>query len=202
MALSDFVPSNAAPVSSNPGPNAPLSDACGNSTQPMASASAAINAWIEAGVPPGKLVLGVPSYGYISPSTATRLRQRDQAAPPSYYVHALSDRGEDHGSVLFRELVRQGALCTDPDPNVRGAYRGCGGFTRQWDECSGTPFLYSEAGGQVIAYDDGQSLGLKSTYARQRGLLGVNMFDIYGDTDQWELTDAARQGLGVQFSHP
>ncbi|KAH9966089.1 glycoside hydrolase family 18 protein [Russula dissimulans] len=191
-------------VSSNPGPNAPLSDACGNSTQPTASAFAGINAWIEAGVPPGKLVLGVPSYGYISPSTATRLRQRDPNlnAPSPFYVRALSDRGEDHGSVLFRELVRQGVLCPDPDPDMRGAYRGCGGFTREWDECSGTPFLYSEAEDQVISYDDGQSLGLKSTYARQLGLLGVNMFDIFGDTDQWELTDALRQGLGLQFSHP
>ena len=59
-----------------PGPNAPLSDGCGNSTQPTASALAALRAWTAAGVPAEKLVLGVPSYGYISRTGARRLRTR------------------------------------------------------------------------------------------------------------------------------
>ncbi|KAI9512210.1 glycoside hydrolase family 18 protein [Russula earlei] len=181
-------------ASSNPGPNAPLNDACRNSTQPEASAFAAIGAWIKAGVPANQLVLGVPSYGYISRSNATGLRQRDEEAPP-FYARPLSDTGEETGQVQFRELVNQGALCVDP--NKPRAYRGCGGFTREWDACSDTPFLLSKVGGQVITYDDGQSLGLKAAYAKQLGLLGVNVFDLHGDTDQWDLTDSLRQGLGL-----
>jgi chitinase len=180
-------------ASSNPGPNAPLSDACKNSTQPAASAEAAIKAWTAAGVQPSQLVLGVPSYGYISTSQATRLHQRDQnASVPD--VHALTDAGADNGQVQFRELVRQGVLCRDATSPER--YVGCGGFTREWDPCSSTPFLRSEAG-QVITYDDAQSLELKSAYAKQSGLLGINIFDVHGDTNEWELLDSLRLGLGL-----
>ena len=191
--LSDY-PINAAAASSNPGPNAPLSDACQNSTQPTANAEAAIKAWTAAGVPLSKLVLGAPSYGYISTSPVTRLRQRDQnASPPN--VHALTDEGANEGQVQFRELVRQGVLRRDP--TSLGGYVGGGGFAREWDGCSSTPFLRSDATGQIITYDDGQSLELKSAYAKQSGLLGINIFDIHGDTDEWELLASIRRGLGL-----
>jgi len=190
--------------SSNLGPNAPLDDACKNSTQPAANAVAAINAWTAAGIPPSQLVLGVPSYGYVSRSDATGLRQRDQDVPspppstpppPPPYARVVTEEGGDSGPVQFRGLVDQGVLCHDP--NWPGGYLGCGGFTREWDACSSTPFLRSEGVGQVIAYDDVQSLGLKSSLVRERKLLGVNMFDLHGDTDQWELVDSIRRGLGL-----
>jgi len=190
-------------ASSNLGPNAPLDDACKNSTQPAANAVAAINAWTAAGVPPTQLVLGVPSYGYVSHSDATGLRQRDDQnvqppplpPPPPPYARVVTEEGGDSGPVQFRGLVDQGVLCNDP--NWPGGYHGCGGFTREWDACSSTPFLRSEVVGQVIAYDDVQSLGLKSSLVRERKLLGVNMFDLHGDTDQWELVDSVRRGLGL-----
>ena len=197
----EAVPSNKLSASSNPGPNAPLDDACKNSTQPAANAAAAINAWTAAGIPPRQLVLGVPSYGYVSRSNATRLRQRDQnmpspppPPPTPPYVGVLTEEGGDSGPVQFRELVGQGVLCKDP--NRPGGYLGCGGFTREWDACSSTPFLHSEVAGQVIAYDDEQSLGLKTSLVEERKLLGVNMFDLHGDTDQWELVNSVRRGLG------
>ncbi|KAI0251261.1 glycoside hydrolase family 18 protein [Lactifluus subvellereus] len=182
-------------ASPNPGPNAPLADGCQNSTMPVASADAAVKAWTAAGFQSSQVALGVPSYGYISRSNATRLRQRDQNAPPSN-VHVVTDEGADSGQVEFRELVDQGVLCKNTTTRP-GVYVGCGGFTREWDLCSSTPFLRSEAGAQVITYDDVESLGLKATYARQRGLLGVNIFDLHGDTNQWELVDSLRQGLGL-----
>lgn len=199
------VPSNKLSASSNLGPNAPLDDACQNSTQPAANAVGAINAWTAAGIPPRQLVLGVPSYGYVSRSDATRLRQRDRNIPPpasaSPYVRVFTEEeGGDNGPVQFRGLVDQGALCSDP--NWPGGYLGCGGFTREWDTCSSTPFLRSEIVGQVISYDDVQSLGLKSSLVRERKLLGVNMFDLHGDTDQWELVDSVRRGLGLEFRRP
>lgn len=124
----------------------------------------------------------------------TRLRQRDQnASPPN--VHALTDEGANEGQVQFRELVRQGVLRRDP--TSLGGYVGGGGFTREWDACSSTPFLRSNATGQIITYDDGQSLELKSAYAKQTGLLGINIFDIHGDTDEWELLASIRRGLGL-----
>ncbi|KAI0052983.1 glycoside hydrolase family 18 protein [Auriscalpium vulgare] len=191
--------------SSAPGPNAPLSNACHNSTQPTASADAAVRAWTAAGFPRSKLVLGVPSYGYVQRSGATRLRQRqapddsDAQAPSDDSTRAvtvLSDEGTaDSGQVQFRDLVRQGALCAVA--GAPGAYAGCGGFTRVWDACSSTPFLRSPAAGQVVTYDDAQSLGAKAQFVRANGVLGVNMFDVHGDTDRWDLVDALRKGLGL-----
>ena len=166
---------------------------------PAASADAAVKAWTAAGFRPSQVALGVPSYGYISRSNATRLRQRDQNAP-SFNLHAVTNEGADSGQVEFHELVDQGVLCNDTTGRP-GVYVGCGGFTREWDVCSSTPFLHSEAWSQVITYDDVESLHLKATYARQRGLLGVNIFDLHGDTNQWELVDSLRQGLGLSSSY-
>jgi chitinase len=179
-------------ASPNPGPNAPLSNACQNSTQPAANAEAAVDAWTAAGFPSNKLVLGVPSYGYLSSSDATQLRQRDED-PPN--VRAVTDEGTDTGQVQFRDLVRQSVL--REDPAGPGIYMGYGGFTRKWDACSSTPFLQSDSEKQIVTYDDPQSLGLKAAFAKRRGLLGVNLFDVHGDTDDWVLTDSMRQGLGL-----
>ncbi|EPQ59486.1 glycoside hydrolase [Gloeophyllum trabeum ATCC 11539] len=183
--------------SSNPGPNAPLSNACGNSTQPEANAYSAIGAWVGAGMPASKIVLGVPSYGYISRSTATKLRTRaglevdgEEVTVADAVILKNEDGGSDNGQLQFSDLVSQGAL-------VGPSFDGAGGFTRHWDECSSTPYLTSTGAEQVITYDDPQSLQLKAALAKEQGLLGVNMFDVHGDTDQWDLIDAVRKGLGL-----
>ena len=123
--------------------------------------------------------------------------------------------GTDNGQIQFRDLLRQGALryvpaskLASPDVSdtkqtyanrrVPNQYMGSGGFVRRWDECSGTPFLTSKAGRQVVTYDDPQSMEMKAMLAMQMGLLGVNMFDVHGDSDQWELVDALRRGLDLE----
>ncbi|KAI0832337.1 glycoside hydrolase [Trametes gibbosa] len=224
--------------SSTPGPNAPLGDACHNSTQAGASALAALRTWTAAGFPASQLVLGVPSYGYLSRSSAAALRTR--AAPPRPrvldWVGALvdttgavlpppplpggaarvhnEDGGADDGQVQFRDLVAQGVLlpylgAARPPPNgTTGAasaeppppprlFAGGAGFERGWDGCSSTPFLRSAAAGQVVTYDDPASLEMKAELVRAAGMRGVNLFDVSGDTDQWDLVDALRRGLGL-----
>ena len=86
-----------------------------------------------------------------------------------------------------------------PTPHAFTAalFDGAGGFTRHWDTCSSTPFLRSEFAEQIITFDDPQSLGLKAAWAKEAGILGVNIFDVHGDTDDWDLTDALRKGLGI-----
>lgn len=68
-------------ASSTPGPNAPLSDACPNSNQPNANEASAIRTWTAAGMPASKILMGVPSYGYISSSTATTLVHKRSIIP-------------------------------------------------------------------------------------------------------------------------
>ena len=76
-------------------------------------------------------------------------------------------------------------------------FDGTGGFTRYWDACSSTPFLRSEFAEQIITFDDPQSLSLKAAWAKEAGILGVNIFDVHGDTDDWDLVDSLRKGLGI-----
>ena len=86
-----------------------------------------------------------------------------------------------------------------PPTNVftAASFEGVGGFTRHWDLCSSTPFLRSEFAEQIITFDDPQSLGLKAAWAKEAGILGVNIFDVHGDTDDWDLVDSIRNGLGI-----
>jgi chitinase len=181
--------------SSTPGPNAPLSDTCGTSTQPGASAAAAVHAWTAAGFPASKLTLGLPSYGYLSRSSARTLRNRRDAL-----TLANADGGSDGGQIQFRALVEAGALAPDPAQpagTVPRMFAGARGFERSWDACSSTPFIHSSTVGQVVTYDDPSSLALKAAFAAQQGLRGVNLFSINGETDEWDLVDAVRQAFLV-----
>jgi chitinase len=146
------------------------------------------------------MVLGVPSYGYVSFSSATRLRTRttpipdgDPAAeaPAAANVTVTSQDGSPQ--VQFRDLVAQGALAH----NASGEppFYAAGGFVRYWDDCSSTPYLRSDSARQIITYDDPESLAMKAAFALQTGMLGVNMFDAHGDTDQGDLINAIRTAL-------
>lgn len=175
-------------------------------------------------MPPNQITLGLPAYGYVQTSNARRLIQRRQVRKRMGKLRLKRDenggRGgvrikaegdgddSDSGQVQFNQLVQGGALKLSPSGFV-----GAGGFKRMWDVCSSTvrffgcfclsgtespqPYLISENANQVIAYDDPQSLGMKAAFARGAGLRGVNMFDVHGDTDDWALTDAIREGLGL-----
>jgi chitinase len=189
-------------ASSKPGPNAPLRDNCGNSTQPEANAVAAVKAWTAARFPVEKLVLGLPSYGYISASTASRLRTRAKVKQKTkpHSLKIINEEGGSVGQVQFNDLVRQGALIRTSEASKHNtssvlSFIAGSGFERRWDSCSETPFLRSTATRQVITYDDLESLQLKTVFAREVGMLGVNLFDVHGDTVTWDLTDCIRKGL-------
>lgn len=185
-------------------------DGCKNSTQPQANAVAGFNQWTTAGFPASKLVLGLPSYGYISNSNAEGLRQRSNirsrvvrskaqrdgsATTPSPMVKVVGEDGNPEGQIHFRELIRQGALSRSS--NKPTTFEGAGGYEKHWDNCSSTWFLRSESLGQIITLDDPESLHMKADFAKRMGMLGTNMFDIHGDTDEWDLTNAVRNGLGI-----
>lgn len=154
---------------------------------------AAYNAYTQAGFRPSQLVIGVPSYGYVSSSNATRLRIRTDSP---VVIHP------DRGQVQFRNMVSQGALvCTTPaNPNGPRSFDASGGFQRLWDNCSSTPYLHSPSVGQVISYDDTESLKMKALLAKNLGMRGVNMFDISGDLDDLDLTKAVKEGLRGSIS--
>lgn len=170
-----------------PGPNAPLSNACGNSSHPSQNAVGSYNAWTSAGFPPSKIVLGVPAYGYIVKSNARRLSARS----PS---RAYSEDGS--GQIQFQSLINQGILEQSPNGSFPAA--ASSGFTREWDQCSATPYLRSNSAGQVIPYDDTESLGIKAAWVKKMNMGGVSLFDVHGDTPQHHLTHALRANLFAQ----
>ncbi|WVN86481.1 uncharacterized protein L203_101645 [Cryptococcus depauperatus CBS 7841] len=190
--------------SSSPGPNAPLSDGCSNATQPLVNAYAAVSSWTSAGMPANQITLGVPAYGYLQQSNATSLLQRRHLPVRSHRRAFRSKRadvnvvnasgGTTDGQVMWHSLIDQGVLTLQDE-----GYTGAGGFTRYWDECSSTPWLKSESSGQIITYDDPQSMNLKGQLAAQAGLRGCNIFSIDGDYTgySWPLTDAVRSGMGI-----
>lgn len=179
---------------SSPGPNAPLADGCKDSSQPTANAYGAVASWVAAGFPASKITLGVAAYGYVQRSTASSLKHR--AYPPPNRRQSVTvkngDGGSSDGQVTFRGLVQQGALS-------RGNFEGAGGFTRNWDECSSTPWLASASAGQIVTYDDPQSLNMKGQFAAQAGIRGCSMWSVDGDfiDGSWPLTDAVRSGMGI-----
>ena len=165
---------------------------------------AAFQAWTTANFPSCKLVLGVPSYGYISTSHSERLRTRsvfssNRQTRQSNSIKVIDEDGGSDSQVQFRQLVKQGALVRSfpSHENNLSSFSSSGGFERRWDTCSATPFLRSASSGQIITYDDPESLGMKAAFARQVGMLGVNMFDIHGDIHECDLIDSIRKSLGL-----
>ncbi|KAF9515875.1 glycoside hydrolase family 18 protein [Hydnum rufescens UP504] len=172
-----------------------------NSTQPDASVVGAVRSWTTAGFDKSKILLGVPSYGYVQKSQATSLRQRGVDILPilvpedSTVISApaaasaaplLSGTGNQ---IQFIDLVQQGVIQlaeSTGSPTLSPASTSpVNRFQRYWDACSSTPFLMSLSQDQL------------PLFPKVLGIAGVNMFDVHGDTADYVLTDALRSGLGL-----
>jgi len=173
-------------ASANPGPNSPLGNPCGTSSQPQANAEAALQQWTKAGMPASKLLLGIATYGYVSKSKATKLSGSfapspdDRSFPPGAHPRnkgvenfgIVPDVGDLSGmwgqQIAFHQLVRSGAL----QKKVDGNYGGANGFTKSWDDCSDTPFLFNVSRSTVVTYDDTYSCASKAKFAKQNKMAG------------------------------
>ncbi|KAJ7797708.1 glycoside hydrolase family 18 protein [Mycena olivaceomarginata] len=93
--------------------------------------------------------------------------------------------------ISFKSLVASGALVKNSD----GKYYAGPGFTRAWDVCSKTPFLYSTAQKTVVSYDDTSSLDAKTGFAKSNGMAGCFTWSLDQD-DGVTLHNAIRKALG------
>lgn len=87
--------------STAPGPNAPLGDLCGTSSQPQYNAKAAVKRWTAAKFPASQLMLGLPLYGYVSQSTKTtlsdgKLQHTNGTALDAYRAEVLGLAGKSY----------------------------------------------------------------------------------------------------------
>ena len=141
----DSLAGNNAPLFTNPRDPHPNSD------------DKAVEDFEAAGVPPSKLVLGVPFYGH------------------AWHVD----------STAFNGLYEPGRPTVSPINatygNLVGKYINKNGYERYWDSTSCVPYLFNRADSVFISYDDPQSLRNKCEYIKARGLGGVMFWSFSAD---------------------
>ncbi|KAL4266563.1 glycosyl hydrolase 18 family protein [Pleurotus pulmonarius] len=193
-----------------PGPNAPLGNACNKPKFSNANAQAALAFWTASGFPASKLLLGLPLYGYVIKSSATKMSASlvdnvenmgkhliqgtykheggdNELAPAGDLTHLYGQQ------IGFNQLVSMRALKRQQD----GSYVGDNGYKRGWDNCSSTPFLFNTAKSTFVSYDDPQSLAMKAQFAKQKGFGGCFTWSLDQD-DGVALQNAIRKDLGLK----
>ncbi|MCI0478301.1 MAG: glycoside hydrolase family 18 protein, partial [Anaerolineales bacterium] len=162
----------AGPWSATTGLNAPLSASASDPAKTKSAQAynghAAVQAYIGAGVPPEKIVFGVPFYGrgWKDASSANNgLFQKFNGIPQG-------TRGG--GAFDYRDL-KKNYLPT---------------FTRFWDDAAQVPWLYHPATQVMISYDDPESLARKAEYVIAHKLGGVMIWEISTDDEQGSLINA------------
>jgi len=130
------------------GPNSPLEDSCMPANAPvMGSATTAVQAWSDAGIPKEKLVLGVPAYGYsyrvpkvdaiasdgtlnITASYDQNNQTKGDAWDDSAGVDICGQKTGQGGAWTFWGLVKADYLNNDGRHSSSVEYK--------WDNCSQT----------------------------------------------------------------
>jgi GH18 family chitinase len=138
--------------------NAPL-HAATNDPTPFYNIDSTVAVYRRGGVPPEKIVVGVPFYGraYGGVHGGNGGLFQPGTAPPREWASGL-----DYRQLASRNLTAQG-------------------FTRFWHAEAKVPWLHNDSLGVFITYDDAESIGLKAEYVRERGLGGVMIWEIGGD---------------------
>jgi chitinase len=119
------------------------------------SADASVKAFERAGVPAGKILLGVPFYGHVWGEVSDLnhgLMQPGKAVPNAYAPYSAIT-----GTMLNR------------------------GYVRYWDHVASVPYLYNPEKHIFVSYEDTESLAAKCRYVLIHKLGGVMFWDYSGD---------------------
>ena len=136
-----------------------------------ANSDAAVQWYLDHGVPPEKIVLGVPFYGQIwanVPDENNGLYEPYKGRP-----------GEE-GTLSYRELEQ------DYLPV----------YTRHWDDQVKVPWLYKKETKIMVSYEDPESIAAKAKYVIQKHLGGMMFWDLGQDDSRSSLLSAIREHLG------
>jgi chitinase len=153
------------PVTPGTGVNAPLTrDSTPNG--PF-SIMATVQAYLAAGIDPGKIVLGMPTYG-----RSYTVANPAGLASNSGYGQPFSGPGpagpatQIPGVLAYYEILSKLAS---------------GQLTAAWDDATLTPYAYSAGTGEWVSYEDPTSLGYKASFAAANGLGGAMVFAVDDD---------------------
>jgi chitinase len=128
----------------------------------------AVKQYLAAGVPPHKLVVGVPFYGRTFADVQPDNRGLDQL-----YGHYEGDH---------------------PWPQLAADFIDRNGYVRYWDDVAKAPYLWNAQTRVFVSYDDPQSLALKADYVRKNRLGGMMYWEQSQDPNG-ELVDVLSRGL-------
>jgi chitinase len=131
------------------------------------SADRTVHEYERAGVPPGKLVLGVPFYG----KSWTQVPDQN---------HGLFQPGKEAPDTYLPFSALTSLQST--------------GYTRYWDAEASAPYLYNHDTQTFISYDDPESLKKKCEYVINHKLAGVMFWEYSGDSANI-LLDSINAGL-------
>ncbi|NUT35737.1 MAG: chitinase [Hamadaea sp.] len=139
------------------------------------SVNKAIQTYLDAGVNPRRLTIGVPFYGRgwqgVTAGGVTGEWQSATGAAPGQFAEEAGTRGY---------------------ANLLSGVPGCAVYH---DTQSISTSCYTGAGGQWWSFDDPWSIGQKTTWLKSKGLLGAMIWEMSGDTSGGALMTALDTGL-------
>lgn len=150
--------------------NAPLYTPTGSSPQYRYSVDAAVSAWLKAGVPAEKLVLGMPLYGYIY--------QGVRSTNSGLYSTFTSAK-----SVTYNQ--------------IKASYLSSSTYRKLRHATAQVPYLYGN--GAFLSYDDVTSIAAKAELAVERGLGGIGFWELSQDADAELISSACSVFTAAPF---
>jgi chitinase len=167
------IASHAAPLHPN------TRDPRGDVMQQEFNVEAAINAYLDAGVPAEKLVLGIPLY-----AQAWRgVRPNDYFGLYEAVAPGAPNGTRDGGILYYRDLI---PLFSDPQ------------FVRFFDPETSAAWLYNEDERIGISYDNPESVQAKALFVRQRRMGGVMLWELAFDDDAHTILSTVHETLTIQ----
>lgn len=137
--------------------------------------AAAVVRYLGAGVPPQKLLLGLPLYGRTwcgcNPQNNGEYQECSGSAKGTW----------EEGVLDYQDIV--------------ALYLPKGAFVRHFNQAARVPFLFAASSGQFISYDDVESFRDKVNFLKERGLGGVMYWEITADPEERLLDPMARELL-------
>ncbi|NRQ31028.1 chitinase [Nonomuraea sp. NN258] len=142
---------------------------------PDFSVEKAVDVYLQAGVSPRKLTIGLAYYG----------RGWQQVTDGGKYGEWQDAKGAAPGQ--FQEEAG-----TRGYSNLLASVPGC---TIRHDEPAVATYCYTGNNGQWWSFDDAWSIGKKTAWLKSKGLLGAMIWEMSGDTANGALTTALDAGL-------
>lgn len=143
------------------------------------NADAAVKAYLAAGVPANKIVLGVPFYG-----------RGWQGVPDVNHGLYQSANGPATDPSVPNGTWQEGATSF---ASLEKYYLNA--YPRYWHDETQEPWLYNPSTGIMITYEDPQSLEAKAAYVVAHHLGGMMIWHLSADDAQHTLVNALAAGL-------